>query len=1040
MRNKLYDFKTGLKGYYAGAALIALVGNTSNSFAMQNGEAVDPVIIPQLRISSSPSDQAGGNATPVKLVKKKLKNISTGKEKECFQFVGMDDNPISYKGSIAPFYDKEELIQHLRSTEKVYNDAIEQLQQKAYRALKPILKEHIHESSIETLLANYLSKSNTEKEINITGSPLSDGERKELKDYMKLCEAVYTDFYTRDFLTQQNLPTVMSQCNKIIDKRKEVQRLRGLILGTRDMRDRARNEINPIFVGKPGKNVSAVQAESIENAALILQSNDNYKEYIKELNESFFRAEPISYNAVFEEVKRKLDDLQVEIDSEYLWYFGPDPEMKNWLQKLFISKTSQIPVFTDIDGKKHQLTNKAVISSSFLSKAELGTDDTITVLDVGFRNQEQYGSFLNEFATMAADRVKRNPKAWFEKAGEVDHIAYIKKDPENKKDKLFLVYSGSNSALDWGINGTMGNTGFYGLSVHEGIGWLFDASIKTFHNVLMARIKYYYKSNRHPDELEIITTGHSLGGALAELCAYYYKAQQIDKFQNIIPRSRISVKAFTFGTPAIVDKMSKNNIEKTLGENNILRVWTFNDPVVNWTENAPIQCGAHVGRSVPLYNIQNLTFNFLDWWGAHGATRYKSYLHTLQPENYPDEFNYFTIILNNYIKANHLDIYKVNRRKLQRIIEEFKTENTPNSLELHQGLAEHIIKYSPRTVNLKPYTTVREIEVHSPRYAAALSPRFVVEGDPVSATGNWIDDRYEVKATFKIESNEIDFPIVKSTDCSIPNIQKFLSERSITLEEKSAEKLSCGSYMAKHIFVSQEMDYPSNYTGEWGIIFTLHQDTLTKMLSSCVKERICSAEYLDSTSKGNNTLGQVTKILQEVGLAEAFQKKKVHFRRFEKQDHLADKKARPGIDIAAQYKAPEIMLDREYLKFLIENPSNQVVQFANKSLRDPNNIFRKVIETTTYRDHYNRLNAHLNTTELIKLLLEYDEQSAENKFDNFVNNLKNRLKAFFKQSRQEKDCGWLPAINQNNLNEDLKRLKRSILDCANWKIQEKDIS
>src|SRR5436190_19578277 len=110
MRNKSYDFKARIKSYYAGVALVALMGN---SFAMDNDAAPDPLIIPQLRIPSSPSDQAGGNKNPVKLVRKKLKNISTGSEKDCFQFVDMNDNPISYKGSVAPLYDKEELNQRL---------------------------------------------------------------------------------------------------------------------------------------------------------------------------------------------------------------------------------------------------------------------------------------------------------------------------------------------------------------------------------------------------------------------------------------------------------------------------------------------------------------------------------------------------------------------------------------------------------------------------------------------------------------------------------------------------------------------------------------------------------------------------------------------------------------------------------------------------------------------------------------------------------------------------------------------------------------
>lgn len=786
-------------------------------------------------------NQAGGNQTLVRLLQKNQK----------FQFINDSDAPLAAE------YNKTDFEHHLSLTKKIYDDAIKQILQRAYRDIKILHNEkYIKEITIKNQLEKYL-ENNELKKCAVSPEDLC---YETFEYYRKLCEAVYTDFNTREFLVREGSDIIEKQWNRIIYSKQTIERL----LNSIETLDETYSRYKPgIYEKKPGKNAQSEQVISLGKTDLFQKTKEDFIYHIKEINKFLkeIGRQPIFYDEAlaeigeelnFQAVKLKLTEIQTEINNHYFWNFEKrEKSLEEFIQEIGgekIHKGSSIPKFKDSSGNEHQLTAKAVIASSFLSKAKLHTNKNITILDVGFRNQQKFGSLWNDFVT-AVLNVKENTKSWFQDRGEVDYISYIEEDPtDEKKDKIIIVYSGSNSQMDWGINFTTGHKHWEGLSVHEGIGWLFETSTNTYHSVLEERINNYYETHRKPNKLEIVTTGHSLGGALAGLAAFYYKKNQGRIFKKIIDPDRISVKTCTFAAPAIIHEKSKRFYENLLGVENIYRVWVEDDPVVSWTGEdshlvqIAIQSSIHIGKSFPLGNIQDLPNPLFDWWGPHGIGRYSSHLSAYISdlgEIGPCCKN-LTDILNDYIQKTHLDIYKVNREKLLSIMDDIKKgKNLSKSIVLHQGLAEHIIRYSPIIPKFIPQT-VGDIRSHSPRYAAELSPLFKVK------TGE------KVEAKFQISGTNINYPINEKPICSISFMKSFFKKRGISLSDQSVEKYSCACYFANQIFLSpQQLD-------------------LSEIFSMCIQDKACTLEYLQDTGRGRNILEQVQHILAVVGLEKKF--------------------------------------------------------------------------------------------------------------------------------------------------------------------------
>ncbi|ACE06731.1 hypothetical protein Aasi_1441 [Candidatus Amoebophilus asiaticus 5a2] len=480
---------------------------------------------------------------------------------------------------------------------------------------------HIPEDFLNNLLTNYLKNPGAPQNFSLAEFPIYPKKLYKIIDLIQFCQHIYTDFTTRDFVTKQEAPSIKRKRRRIIDNKNEIDSLYSNLLEIRDNWRAVSNQ--PAIYVSQGK-YSSIPIPFPSREAQRPKFQADYIECINQINiflQETLKRDPINHKNLgnIELARRELKEVQDEIHMEFSLLFNHK------------QIDASIPPFIDTTDKNKEYPLKAegVIADSFLHKTQLSSNSNIFVLDVGFRNLEDLKGIFNDFRTGIV-KYKENSLAWFPELGEVDYVAYIERGNALKqgKDKLVIVYSGSNSAKDWNTNVRIGYTPLLNLSVHQGIGELFTKSAPTYCNLLIDKINHYYEKNTKPKKFKIITTGHSLGGALALLAAYHYKTEQIphlyDKLD--IDENSISVKTFIFGAPAIADESSQKSIEKVLGKNNIFRIWTIDDPVVYLSEKLKW----HVGTSFPLCNISNNKFNILDIWGPHLAKRYLSYLLALK--------------------------------------------------------------------------------------------------------------------------------------------------------------------------------------------------------------------------------------------------------------------------------------------------------------------------------------------------------------------------------------------------------------------------
>ena len=225
--------------------------------------------------------------------------------------------------------------------------------------------------------------------------------------------------------------------------------------------------------------------------------------------------------------------------------------------------------------------------------------------------------FQNKLVGALGNRYKVEG-VFFRNNGEISGIAVY----DNTAKKLVLAFAGSKSRLDWlknffGWNAKANaNHGcLQGMNFHAGFLSHFEdmaestlAGIRTWFETYKAK----YSAN---EELEIVGTGHSLGGALAEMATAAAKKIALDA------GVKVKVGAVTFGAPSILNANSLAKYHQLMGgAANIVRIedsWDLVPLAVFW-KTAP---GISISINSGLFHDSTGTFTPIPR-NAHSANDY----------------------------------------------------------------------------------------------------------------------------------------------------------------------------------------------------------------------------------------------------------------------------------------------------------------------------------------------------------------------------------------------------------------------------------
>ena len=1001
---------------------------------IQKGSGSKAIIVPNLNLQRDKSlDKsltegeilAGGNRTLVDLQKRKLNtggNCFGFYEKGNFVAGLLEQEKGQEKSSIC--YGEADFIQKINKTKEIYEAAIAKIKMDAPRQILYKLKNSsITKEVLDVLLTNYLNPHNKKEIIDITGSSVNLEEIQEIKKYMDLSTYVYTDTNTRDFVVNEKVPLFKAWWDDIIFRYDTFMTHYSAITDII-------SEYNNVFSEKTRQSKKTVtklgnvseQTILEDQNKLFIQISEKYKTKIKDINNAYGLE-------LSEEISKRdstiqiLDKLKAPISSEYDFYFSDEEDQTGWFKYFFGAKT--IPSY-----KNRKLTSKAVIASSFLHKSGLKPEN-VKILDISFRNNILYGGMWNNIMNVLLLPFKGHAGAMFNE-GEVDSITYIEKDPKHIRDKLIIVYAGSNSHYDWAIDFTFGEELLFGLSMHKGIGFMFGETAKSYFPKIKDLIESYYSKipeNEKPQNIEIIATGHSLGGGLANLAAYYYKGVMAEKLKESIKLNDVSVKAITFAAPAIISEKTARTFEGALGKNNIYRIWVTNDPVATVTEK--VGRGLHVGISIPLYNISGQEVSGFDWWGPHAAERYQSLITSMDQKSLDMNYKNLEIALNNFIKANHLDIYKFNFQELLEMSDRIKEAESIDKMEpikVTKGLAQHVIKYSPLLQYTPPKTAGDYAEkLHSPRTRALQSPRYTSEEKHRIQEAN-VWNRFEIKAKFMVSTTPVYYPIRKYQDkfgnysldaiCAPETIKGF-DPRLSGLGEEILSKYACGCCLAKNIFVS-------NYADDM-ISFKNPYETLTTMHNHCSEINYCKKEYLENKAGEGNIVNQTISILNDIGLGDKYKEKLLTFENFPKKLELGD--------ILTKAEIYDMISSPESFR---TNMDNYVKDDHLLKLRDALAGKEKDINWFITFLNYDEFKSVFSEASQLKMNLEI-------LYDNFVSNIIDLMDSIYQAQLNVYESSRILSgvkkpvkIDEDALKENLQELREGIILEASRKIQEKE--
>lgn len=517
---------------------------------------------------------------------------------------------------------------------------------------------------------------------------------------------------------------------------------------------------------------------------------------------SFFKGDklPVDGSTNLEDVEEKLATLKLEAENQLVdinraLVILSDPRIGEWWAKLD--------------------TTFNTLANGFIP------------IDVFYRNTSAYKDPL--IGKGMVNSRKGNTKADIGGDKEFSGILLYKEDEPTstaKRDELIIAFSGSNSPEDWKHNLNFFKKEGYaqhnlaaGMRVHGGILDSLNESLDEVGTKLKEFFKNYagrYAGAQEMPTLEIKLTGHSLGGALAQLMAVFVK-QNIEPYLKGI--AHVSVKVYTFGAPPIFTKESAAKAQEMIGKNNIMRVFTIGDPVANMSlisqkgGTSPLMAllnFRHLGLSIPLYDHQNGNekmasfFDPLNPWKYHLSNRYNNLLtlDAVEIDNVRANQLYQLII------AKGLEGDEIMRQRLESMI---------NWAQFNESPALTVLGMAPAALDQLIVGQEKEPVIPSntmPYYNEIQKKKFsegdVSEPKLVRATTDKVT--YHVNLAGKSRAIEVK----RNTSCDDKNLIKQANLNPSLLSADNKALLSCGCCLTKNYFVSDDGSATAKLRGLFG--------------------------------------------------------------------------------------------------------------------------------------------------------------------------------------------------------------------------------
>jgi hypothetical protein len=525
-------------------------------------------------------------------------------------------------------------------------------------------------------------------------------------------------------------------------------------------------------------------------------------------------------------VKTLKPELVKSFEKDYLAIFGTEGLPKNFesltftqledllnkrklrLEQELVPAERDLEIFSDPHLKDYWAKLETILSTTAIGYIPL---------DVFYRTTKSYSAphqVLNAFAKLKEN--KTDPQ----QDKEISGVVLFKEGKPTEQndrivDQIYIAFSGSNSETDWKHNldffrqeGTAEHDIALGMRVHRGIQQSLNETLGDYGNKTLAWIKKYRDlregiKTKKP-LLRIVTTGHSLGGALALLMGLYVKQKVQQALENV---ADVEVTVITFGQPPIFNDISAEKTEKLLGKWNILRFWTIGDPVANlsliFKDNrrgrSPIQALSgyhHIGISIPLFDKDQVggTFDPINPWSYHLMNRYSNLLYNDWEQYDGQKLKELQQIM---IKRNIFQDQKL-MYQLEQLFNfiKFGTETQLKVEGLSQATLTDLIQ--------KEYAEQGPVSSTIQNYDKLQDERFKQRiADPLQFKKvDLSTESPTVTYTHNISGHHINLTLNRSTSCNIDNLGKEFKFNPKSMLANDQSELSCVCCVVKNTFVS----------------------------------------------------------------------------------------------------------------------------------------------------------------------------------------------------------------------------------------------